>query len=61
MKYAVVREEHYMNFRTWHETYEEAEQEAERLCRKENVPFFILAAIGHCHIEEVPVKWEKYV
>jgi len=61
MKYAVVREEHYMNFKKWHETYQEAEQEAERLCRKENVPFFILATMGRCHIEEVPVKWMRYI
>ena len=55
--YAVVKEDgaNY-RFSKFHDTEQEAQAEAERLCRKERKSFLILKLIGFCHIEEVPVK-----
>jgi hypothetical protein len=48
-----------MTFSKWHTSFEDAKKEAERLCRKERVPFAVLKEIAACSIEEVPVKWSE--
>ena len=37
----------------------EAFSEAERLCKQENKPFFLLEATNMCEPERPPVKWKK--
>lgn len=56
-RYAVVRDAIEFRFTKWHETYAEAKEEAEKLCRKERTPFNILQLVSYCHVEETPVKW----
>ena len=58
-RYAVVREAMRYEFTKWYEDYEEAKVEAERLCKKEGVPFNIIRMVAYCHIAEQPVKWEE--
>lgn len=56
-KYAVVRA--YNDNRTFskfHDSKEEAFQEAERLCRKEETRFFVLELVGYVDIDKAPVK-----
>ena len=57
-RYAVVKQGINMTFNKWHETYEEAKVEAERLCRKERVPFSVIREASYCYVEEAPIKWE---
>ena len=57
-QYAVVKDVHTKTFRNWHDTEEEASAEAERLCRLERVPFYVIKTVGYCHIEETPVTRE---
>lgn len=47
-------------FTKFHETREQAIEEAERLCKKEKVPFYVLEVIGEVQIADVPVKWEWF-
>ena len=61
-KYAVVRlapEGAPMQFKKWHDTYELAKAEAERLCRKEKDTFGIVRLVSYCEVEETPVKWTE--
>ena len=41
-----------------HVTLDHARAEAERLCRKEQAKFLILAVIGEITIAETPVTWK---
>jgi len=73
MKYAVVRDKDDITdayhgyksgnytFSTFHSTLEEAKAEAERLCRKEGVPFLVLQVISKISLfkPEPPVEWEE--
>lgn len=57
-KFCVVREMHSQYyFSKWHNTISEAQEEAERLCRKHNDSFIVLEAKGQCFQEEKPIKW----
>lgn len=47
-RYAVVKFSIKMSFTQWHDTYDEAKTEAERLCRKEHMPFSIVKEIAYC-------------
>ena len=62
MKYAVAKEagptERY-NFRKWHETLDEAKEEARRLCGIEKTAFIVLQKIGTFDFEELPIKWQE--
>lgn len=58
-RYAVVRSAIEFKFTKWHETYNEAKAEAERLCRKERMPFTILKEMAFCYTEEIPVNWTE--
>lgn len=59
MKYAVAKESlNTFTFSKFHETYEEAAKEAERLCRKERATFYVLEAKSKCYLEEIPVIWK---
>jgi len=40
-----------------HLTFEEAQLESVRLCRKEGVRFYVLGTVGCAEIEERPVAW----
>ena len=42
-----------------HETLESARIEAERLCRKENMTFFVLEAVQYVTTADVPVTWNR--
>ena len=58
MKYAIVRESHCIwQFTKLHDDIDEARQEAERLCRKENATFYIVEILEKCYLEQTPVKW----
>lgn len=61
-KYAVVKEGTEKRFTKWHETFNEAHCEAERLCRLNRSPFYVISAIAKCVIEEqpIPLKWELF-
>lgn len=60
-RFAVVRTDSIMRFSKWHETYEKAREEAERLCRKEGVTFFLLKEVARCEVELAPIKWTECV
>lgn len=56
--YAVVKESHNrFEFSRFHETLEEAKEEAERLARKENACFYVMKVVGKAYVEQYPVKW----
>ena len=56
--YAVVKENHnHYSFTKFHDRVIEAQQEVERLARKERATFYVLKVIGKCYVEEQPVKW----
>ena len=57
-KYAVVKAVNEKRFTKWHDTFNEAHDEAERLCRLEKRPFYVISAMARCFIEETPVKWD---
>lgn len=57
-RYAVVRDALEFKFTKWHDTLEEATKEAERLCKKERVPFIIIREISFCQIVETPITWK---
>jgi len=60
-KYAVVKAVNEKRFTKWHGTYDEAHDEAERLCRvQKNSTFYVMKVIALCYIEEqpIPIKWE---
>ena len=59
-KYAVVKAELEKKFTKWHDTYDEAIKEAERLCRIEKATFYVITILAKCFIEEQPVKWELF-
>lgn len=42
-----------------HATFEEAQKEAERLCRREGTPFYVLESIARVHAVVLvsPVEW----
>lgn len=40
-----------------HESYKDAKEEAERLCRYGHTAFIILEAMEICNSEEIPVNW----
>lgn len=62
MKYAIVAEKDrtLFQFRVFHETLEEAKTEAERLCRKEECKFMVLAVVAECEMQECPVVWRNF-
>ena len=45
--------------RKQHETLELAQKEAERLCRKEQKPAYVLMALMRCSILDQPMMWES--
>lgn len=57
--YAVVRKRINGNhsFAFWHESLDEARQEAMRLTAKEKDTFLVLSVIGSSHIKEQPVEY----
>ena len=59
-RYVVVRDAKGGAFTRWHEKYEEAKEEAARLCKKEQIPFIILKEVAWCIVEEVPITWHEY-
>jgi hypothetical protein len=62
-KYAVVRieqEGNSMKFALWHDTYQRATDEAERLCRKERAQFGVLKLMAVCSVNEIPVTWTEF-
>lgn len=61
--YAVVKwSSNDIKFSKWHDSYDLAKKEAERLCKREQIPFFILKSIAHCQMKETPIEWvEEYV
>lgn len=67
-KYAVIKclnanfdnDSYVKSFTRWHDTYDEAKVEAERLCRKEGLVFSIVKVISYCKICEAPIKWTEY-
>lgn len=57
-RFAVVRENHnFYEFTKFHETYELAQKEAERLCRKEKASFYVMEAKVKCYVQEQPITW----
>jgi hypothetical protein len=67
MRYAVVRLVRQLNrnddiikeFTKFHDTFEKAKDEAERLCKQEQRPFIILEVVGSVYIKnpEPLIKW----
>ena len=43
----------------WHDTFEAASAEAQRLARKHQVPFLVLRAVGRWVPAETPLVWEE--
>jgi hypothetical protein len=64
-RYAVIKcslddtNEEIKRFTTWHNTYDEAKEEAERICRKEQSQCVIVRAISKCNLDTVPIKWTE--
>lgn len=65
-KYAVVREKEVFlgdprtySYSKWHDCFADAKAEAERLCKKEQVSFYVLKVVAKCKIDERPVVWEE--
>ncbi len=59
-KFAVVRmDRQYADYKftIWHDTFEEAKQEAERLCKKHKVQFSVIQEVASCLIQDPPVTW----
>ena len=57
-RFAVVRSDgRDYKFAKFHKTLDEATKEAERLCEKEEVGFFIVELVGHCKPKKTPVQW----
>lgn len=52
----VIMHSGHFSFSKWH-NYKEAVQEAERLARKEGIPFILLKYVGEVHTQKIPVKW----
>jgi len=48
------------NFSKIHATLEEAMSEAERLCKKDRIPFTVIKLVSTVIPEEVLVTWKKY-
>lgn len=44
--------------RVRHDSFELAQQEAERLARQENKGVSVLAVVAHCKPAKVPIVWE---
>lgn len=63
MRYAIVRDfEMSINeykFSKWHESEEEAIQEAKRLCEKNGSDFIVLKEIGRSKQSKMPVEFVK--
>ena len=59
MKYAIIKETN-CPFTKIHDSYQEAVQEAERLCKKEGVPFILVRLLSRCYVKEAPIQWEEY-
>ena len=59
MRYAVVRDDITKKFTKFHDTFDEAKKEAERLCQQEQVPFILLEVVGNVFIKnpEPPIEW----
>jgi len=62
MRYAIVRDGINKKFTKFHDTFEKAKQEAERLCKHEQLPFIILEVIGSVYIKDLkdpepPIEW----
>lgn len=47
-------------FNKWHSSKEEAIQEAERLCRKEQCAVFIVKLVGIIQVDSIPLKKEVW-
>lgn len=47
------------SFSHWHSSYDMAKAEAERLCNKEGIEFYVLKVIAICKIAKAPVVWEE--
>jgi hypothetical protein len=63
MRYAVVRDDMNNKFTKFHDTFEEAKKEAERLCKQEQIPFIILEVVGIVYIKNpeplIEWNWER--
>ncbi len=60
MKYAVVKENcGVYEFTKWHDSLDSAMGEAEILCRKTRITFYILELKHKCYIKTTPVTWEE--
>jgi hypothetical protein len=59
--YAVVkRNGGKKEFSKWHNSYDEAEKEAIRLCKKEGEWFFVMKVLGQVSLLPPEVKVERY-
>lgn len=60
LKYVVVKDDCVKRFAVFHDTEQEAVEEAKRLAKKEGCRFFILALIGQVYVEDRPIKTELW-
>lgn len=58
-RYAVVKDNMEKRFTKWHETEEEAIEEAKRLCQKEGMPFTVLKEIGCATVAPIPAEFTR--
>jgi hypothetical protein len=57
-RFVVVRNGRGAKFSVWHDSFDEAKNEAKRLAQKERVPFTVLQEIGVAYVEETPVTFK---
>ena len=56
-KYGVVRDSLPLQFQIWHDTFEDAKKEAERLANKDNKTFVVLKSVGLARPQKPPVEF----
>lgn len=56
--FIVCRDKHPFIASRIHETLQQAQTEAERLCRKEKDTFLVFALVGEVRLTQSPVIWE---
>lgn len=60
-KYGVIRDSMPLQFQIWHETFEDAKNEAERLAKKDGKTFIVLKSVGMAMPEKPPVVFIDHV
>jgi len=58
-QFVVVKKQSPYTFIQFHPTLESANGQAEKLARKERVPFMVLAVVGEVRPVDIPVAWER--